>query len=267
MMTGHGWHDTGDALEFPPLSRNLHSKNTKRRKLHHPAKRPKIERRLNGGMDDFCFLESLLLEEPSQGADELAPFPSVISELGFDQNDLPCEQDGINPPIDSWDLLSEFDTMPTTIQGKMADTKVFDRYSTANNLFLLPSIENNCTYKPMIDRLEGCKGPALLMLTSFPFRVVYANEMYTRLTKGKPVIGESIFLSVEAEGVPQSPSFGSYPELLDKLLHETISVQIATSSGNIPCTINTYPVMEADQGMIDLRSYIVLFQELATNTV
>eukprot|EP00980_Cylindrotheca_fusiformis_P027589 scaffold21455_cov116-Cylindrotheca_fusiformis.AAC.6 len=317
-MIGHGWHDTNTAgydSEFPLLSSNLQSKKkTSSRRLCHPAKRPRIEKRLDDsdGLDNFPFLESLLLEEQSQDADDLASFQSVISELCFDQNELPDEEEDMVPTVEGWDLLPEFDTMPKNgqnkmvdtrigekfstesirmpqnvqnktadtrisdkssiantkmpqnVQNKMADTKIYDMCSTANSL-RWPSIESSCTYSPMIDELEAFKGPAVLVLTSFPYRVFYANDTYSRLTKGKLVVGESIFGSVEAEGVPRTPPFGSYPKILAKLLHGQISGQIVTSAGRIPCKIKTCPVMESEQGTIHLRSYLVVFEELNTN--
>lgn len=94
----------------------------------------------------------------------------------------------------------------------------------------------------LIARLSVFHKHRLLTLKSLPFRVVYSNDSYAQRSRGKSMIGDSVFQSFTSAHVP---SLSLYPTLLQGLQKEASNVHVQASDENtsgVRCTIKAFPI-------------------------
>eukprot|EP00980_Cylindrotheca_fusiformis_P027597 scaffold21455_cov116-Cylindrotheca_fusiformis.AAC.14 len=98
--------------------------------------------------------------------------------------------------------------------------------------------------KTMVDLLKASDEPMLLVLTSNPFQVVYANDAFASLNGKRPVIGESVFDSFTYSQDKRQGSMPLNASLLEKLQDISSSqvlVQASGTTSGVPCTLQVLP--------------------------
>lgn len=114
---------------------------------------------------------------------------------------------------------------------------------------------------------------SLLTLTSFPFRVLYVNDAFSRAYGSSKVVGETFFDVFSQEGRQHNhihhfaPNIVSCPTLLGIYRNEV--VRLLTSSNNgvrVSCTIKVHPVLcktrRPDDDQTGLSYYAVTVQSV-----
>jgi hypothetical protein len=96
--------------------------------------------------------------------------------------------------------------------------------------------------KFIINAVKKCEEPTLLTLTSFPFRVLYANNAYQTMT-GNDIIGKTFYDIFVKEG-KEGPSFGACPSLVGKFQQAIMRVQSSSKKGGIYSTIQIRPILK-----------------------
>jgi len=120
-----------------------------------------------------------------------------------------------------------------------------------------------------ISNLKNSKEPTLLTLTSYPFRVVYANQAFSKLSSGRKasVIGESVFDTFNVEGRVLRPCLATYPTLAGRLDNAVALVPSFTDKQNneysVRCGLQAYPVTKRDDPSA-LRYFAIRFAPLGT---
>ena len=104
----------------------------------------------------------------------------------------------------------------------------------------------------------------LLTLTSYPFRVVYANEAFSKLSSGRKssVIGDSVFDTFNMEGRLLRPSLATYPTLTGRLDNEVALVPSFQDEQHneysVRCAVQAYPVTKRNDSNA-LRYFAIRF--------
>ena len=102
----------------------------------------------------------------------------------------------------------------------------------------------------------------LLTLTSFPFRVIYANNAFLNLTGKKNIIGDTFYSVFVNEGV-RVPSIATCPTLLGKFDEDIVRVSSSSNANGLFCKIQVSPVMKnTDAPELGMRYYSVRLNQL-----
>ena len=106
----------------------------------------------------------------------------------------------------------------------------------------------------------------LLTLTSYPYRVVYSNEAFSKMSGRKTsVIGDSVFDTFKIEGNHLRPSLATYPTLVGRLEKEVVLVPSFTDDQDnqysLRCGIQAFPVTKRNDSNA-LRYYAIRFNPL-----
>lgn len=106
----------------------------------------------------------------------------------------------------------------------------------------------------------------LLTLTSYPYRVVYSNEAFSKMSGSKTsVIGDSIFDAFKIEGSHLRPCLATYPTLVGRLENEVALVPSFTDDQDnqysLRCGVQAFPVTKRDDSSA-LRYYAIRFTPL-----
>eukprot|EP00339_Tiarina_fusa_P023410 CAMPEP_0117069846 /NCGR_PEP_ID=MMETSP0472-20121206/49018_1 /TAXON_ID=693140 ORGANISM="Tiarina fusus, Strain LIS" /NCGR_SAMPLE_ID=MMETSP0472 /ASSEMBLY_ACC=CAM_ASM_000603 /LENGTH=361 /DNA_ID=CAMNT_0004792607 /DNA_START=181 /DNA_END=1266 /DNA_ORIENTATION=- len=121
-----------------------------------------------------------------------------------------------------------------------------------------------------IDSVKNCEQPALLTLTSFPFRVLYSNAAYQRMTGDGGIMGMTFYDIFVKEG-KELPSFGTCPSLMrNKFQGDIVRVRSSLSeSGGVYSTLQVVPVYKEAEATSSsretsdlLRYYIVTLKQV-----
>ncbi|CAJ1932487.1 unnamed protein product [Cylindrotheca closterium] len=117
-----------------------------------------------------------------------------------------------------------------------------------------------------ISKLKHSKEPTLLTLTSYPYRVVYSNEAFSKMSGSKTsVIGDSVFDTFKVEGTRLHPSLATYPTLVGRLDNEVALVPSFTDDQDnqysLRCGIQAFPVTKRNDSNA-LRYYAIRFSPL-----
>jgi hypothetical protein len=114
-----------------------------------------------------------------------------------------------------------------------------------------------------IEAVRKYEQPALLTLTSFPFRVLYSNSTYQRMTgDGSSIVGRTFYDIFVKEG-KEGPSFGACPSLVGQFQEDVVRVHSSSNERGVYSTLHVLPVLrESKSRESDLRYYIVTLKHV-----
>ncbi|CAJ1964602.1 unnamed protein product [Cylindrotheca closterium] len=111
----------------------------------------------------------------------------------------------------------------------------------------------------------------LLTTTSFPFRIIFANDAFLRLRRNESVLGSSLFDCLVSDDMVMKPQISRAKAFLRSVLRGSgCSIRIvsaedsASSFMTIPCVVNAYPVVSNGIGSEDIRYYAMRFHDVQT---
>ena len=107
----------------------------------------------------------------------------------------------------------------------------------------------------------------VLTLTSFPFRIVFANVAFIRLRRNESVIGASLFDCFVSDDMETKPHLSQAKSFLGSLLNgvgSAIQIVAAENRATIPCVVNAYPVVSNETGAQDICYYAMRFNDIQT---